>query len=280
MKKIQVVNSFTLKLIALISMFIDHFSATILTYLEMTAYQGEQEQLSGWVKNLINYINNNMNNFQNIALGMRIIGRIAFPIYCFLLVQGFNYTRCKWKYALRLLIFAFISEWPFDVAFNERKYPEFRIYNNVFFTLFIGMIFIWGIEGVKKLREYLIKRNSTNIKRVGIELLYVLTLMVLMVAIYIITIICTSDYGMAGVVCIFAMYIAKKNNIVSFCLGTFLVYLITCNFLQLYAFFGLIPIIMYNGQKGKSMKWFFYIFYPAHLLLFILVSMWMGIYIV
>ncbi len=293
MKKIQVVNGFTLKLIALISMFIDHFSATVLTFLEMTAYEGKQEQLSGWVKTIINYINNNMDDFQSIALGMRIVGRIAFPIYCFLLVQGFNYTRCKWKYALRLLIFAFISEWPFDLAFNEYKYPEFRMYNNVFFTLFVGLMFIWGIESVKKLRESLIERNCTvnnenientpnkklNSKRVGIECLYISSLFVLMVLVYIITCICASDYGVAGVLCIFAMYVAKKNNVASFCLGTFLVYLITCNSLQLYAFIGLIPIIMYNGQKGKSMKWFFYIFYPAHLMLFILASMWMGIYV-
>ena len=289
MKKIQIIDSFTLKVIALISMFIDHFAATVLTFFEMAAYEDRKGSVCGITISILNAINNNMEMFQKIILIMRIIGRVAFPIYCFLLVKGFTYTRCKWKYALRLLVFAFISELPFDIAFNDIKRAEFVMYNNVFFTLFIGLIFIWGIDYICKFKDELIKKykkqNSENVmdkqiklKCVGIEMLRIMALVVFSIVIYVLTILCSSDYGMAGVMCILAMYIWRKNNIVSFVIGTLLVYFITCNSLQLFALMGVIPIIMYNEKKGKSMKWLFYIFYPAHLTAFVLISIWLGIY--
>ena len=73
-----------LKIIACVTMLLDHIGATM---------------VSGY--------------------GLRIIGRIAFPIYCFLLVEGFTYTRNKAKYAMRLFVFALISEVPFDLALND-----------------------------------------------------------------------------------------------------------------------------------------------------------------
>ena len=87
------ISGYWLKLIAVISMLIDHTSAVIL------------EQIPG---------------LENPAFLMRIIGRAAFPIYCFLLVEGFMHTRDREKYALRLGCFAAGSEIPFDLAFNGK----------------------------------------------------------------------------------------------------------------------------------------------------------------
>ena len=115
------ISGYWLKLIAVISMLIDHTSAVIL------------EQIPG---------------LEAPAFFMRIIGRAAFPIYCFLLVEGFYHTRSRAKYAGRLFLFALISEVPFDLAFSRRMW-DFSS-NNVFFTLLFGLLVIWGVEGIKQ----------------------------------------------------------------------------------------------------------------------------------
>ena len=119
--KQQGISGYWLKVIAVVSMLIDHTSAVIL------------EQISG---------------LENPAFLMRIIGRLAFPIYCFLLVEGFYHTRSRAKYAGRLFLFALISEVPFDLAFSRRM-CDFSS-SNVFFTLLFGLLVIWGVEGIKQ----------------------------------------------------------------------------------------------------------------------------------
>lgn len=124
----------TIKLIAIIAMFIDHIAATVLQRMMMRAGYMlatiSPESMTNWIaahKSLfIPYI------------VMRAIGRFGFPIFCFLLVQGFIHTHNRKKYALRLFLFALISEIPFDFAFSGTWF--FSSYQNVFFTLFFGML--------------------------------------------------------------------------------------------------------------------------------------------
>ena len=105
-KKYEKLDGTTLKIIACISMFIDHFG--------YICFPG------------------------NIAL--RIIGRLAFPIYCFLLVEGVMHTHDIRRYMFRMFVFALILEIPFDIAFyHDLIYP---FHQNVFFTLVLGLITI------------------------------------------------------------------------------------------------------------------------------------------
>ena len=113
------ISAATLKWIALITMTIDHFAASGL--FSQLAYG-----MVGW------------RLADQLYMLLRIIGRLAFPIYCFLLAEGFRHTRSRERYALRLGLFALISEIPFDLAachvvwdWNDQ---------NVFFTL---LFFCW-----------------------------------------------------------------------------------------------------------------------------------------
>ncbi len=118
----------TLKIIAIVTMLIDHIGVAIFEN-GMLKYQ---DNSLAWV------------SIANLVL--RTIGRIAFPIFCFLLVEGFFHTRDIKKYGTRLFLFALISEIPFDLAvFDTWFYPG---YQNVYFTLFIGLWVIYWYDKV------------------------------------------------------------------------------------------------------------------------------------
>lgn len=140
----------TIKLIAIIAMLIDHTAATILERMMMragyTLVMSDNRLMSAWIAGhpLLYYS----------YITMRLIGRFGFPIFCFLLVEGFVHTRNRVKYALRLFLFALISEIPFDLAVHGEWF--YTQYQNVFFTLFIGLItmcaFSFFEEWLKRLK--------------------------------------------------------------------------------------------------------------------------------
>lgn len=207
----------TLKLIAIITMFIDHIGAGIL------------EQLPGFVPNSSIF-------YTDIVL--RYIGRVAFPIFCFLLVEGFLHTSNIKKYAIRLFLFALISEIPFDLAFS-RKILETN-YQNVFFTLFIGLVTLMAVK------------HFENQK-----LLRILAIFAGIAAAQFLR----TDYAGFGVVFILLLYIFHDKIIFRNIICSVAI------IWELTAPIAFIPITLYNGLRGIKMKYFFYIFYPAHLLL-------------
>ena len=176
-------------------------------------------------------------------LMFRYIGRIAFPIFAFLLVEGYFHTRDVRRYMLRLGLFAVISEIPYDLAFRE-TILEFE-HQNVFFTLFIGVAMMYALE------------KSPQWQAKAAEVL---------LAMWAASLLC-SDYRYKGILLIAVYYFLRGRKREEFVLGA------GWNFLwnweiQGYGALASVPIAMYSGQRGRSMKYFFYLFYPLHLAVF------------
>lgn len=238
-------STFALKMIAIIIMLIDHIGAIFIP--------------SDTV----------------LCLVFRSIGRLAFPIFCFLIVEGFYHTKNVKKYLIRLGIFALISEIPFDLAFyrewhgtdvnlsniDSTTISNFMLHQNVFFTLFFGLLLITIMNKVeKKFQKQIILNNLIN----GL----------VTIAFCIIAAVLKVDYGYYGILLITAFYLFRGNKVLV-TLAIFLVlgYLLNDIFSGFFATLSMAFIAFYNEKKGKDIKYLFYIFYPAHLLILYLISL-------
>ncbi len=238
-----------LRIVAVISMFIDHFSLAILVYGKEAVYRilgGGMEQEAFYTR---------LDIVSDIGRG---IGRIAFPIYCFLLAEGFFKTSSRGKYLARLLVFAALSEYGFDHALFP--YSASGKHCNVFVTLAISFLMMWVMEFF---RERWKDRLGDPFDRYGttlilIEALTLASACFLADAVH-------SDYHKWGVLTIFAFYILHAYRNLSAMAAYFV--LIVHNLAECWAFPGIFMIQCYNGRRGKQMKYFYYFFYPGHLLL-------------
>ena len=248
------ISGYWLKMIAVITMLIDHSAATILERILV--------QMPSWAPATVD----NWEQWYRLDLLLRGIGRMAFPIYCFLLVEGFHYTHSRRKYAARLFVFALISEVPFDMALNQ-SVLEFS-YNNVFFTLFLGLLVIMAADWVME------RFSSDNLtSEIGRNTLLVVIGMVgCALASYEIS----CDYGASGVIAIYIMYLLRSKRELGFALAVVSLGVFSGE-LELLALLMLIPLHFYNGTRGKQHKYFFYAFYPLHLLLLALIAWGLGL---
>ncbi len=239
-------SGFALKWIAIITMLIDHIGATVI-----------EGKIDFIINNPDTYIKSIYENLWLVYGIMRSIGRMAFPIFCFLIVEGFLHTKSVGKYALRLGIFALISEIPFDLAFSN-SFSNFR-YNNVFLTLLIGLLALIGIRAVEG--RFSGETISMGKRFFGFFLMAAVTCAGMLAAECLYT-----DYGAAGVAAIAILYVLRNHRMVAF--GAAVVSLaLLSDPIELWALFMLIPIRFYDGTRGRGMKYFFYVFYPVHLLI-------------
>lgn len=249
-----------LKIIAVVSMLIDHTAAALLRRI--------LERLPRWSPVTME----NVDAYYTLYLAMRGIGRMAFPIYCFLLVEGFTYTKSRAKYALRLFVFALVSEVPFDLAFNRSFFD--MSYNNVFFTLLIGLLVMIAVDRIREKLPFDLHSGGRAIAvsagRTAAAAAVLLTGCAL--AEYVL---CT-DYGACGVLAIFALYVLKEQRMAGFVLAVAVLALLS-DLSELAALFMLIPLYFYNGKRGMQMKYFFYAFYPVHLLILSLICWGLGL---
>lgn len=178
---------------------------------------------------------------------MRGIGRMAFPIFCFTIVEGFQRTSNVKEYLKRLIIFALISEIPFDLAFRDSIFA--MSFQNVFWTLAFGLAALMLYED----------RSLGWLQRTGGLLLC-----------FLLPEIFHTDYSIYGVITIFAMYYFRKEPIKA-CMAGYIILLLQST-TEIWAVFGFLLILLYNGQRGRGGKLFYYAFYPGHLLLLVLLK--------
>ncbi len=219
----------TLKYIAIITMLIDHIGAILVAPM---VYEASLVEMNRTIL------------FYQI---LRSIGRIAFPIFCFFLVEGFYYTRNVKKYAKRLFLFALLSEIPFDLGFRGTLWSMEG--QNVFFTLFIGLCVMILL---KKAEEKPMNQMQLIIVRL------VIVAVGCIVALFLQT-----DYDMRGIISIAVLYLyrSKENRLMQLIAGaiTFL--------WEPFALFAFVLLYFYNGERGRQPKYFFYGFYPIHILI-------------
>ncbi|WP_455258411.1 TraX family protein [Peptoniphilus asaccharolyticus] len=233
MKK-DLFSSSTLKIIAMVCMLIDHVAAGIVNngFYDVT--------LLGMNSSEISHI-------------MRSIGRIAFPIFLFLLIEGFNRTRDVKKYILRLLIFAFISEIPFNMALRGSVFDISS--QNVYFELFLILAML-----------YCLKTFEDKFKGFS----KILVRFIIIGAFALISEVIKADYGVYGIVAAAIMYAFSSSREAR-----------ALSIIPAFAFEMFMPAVFlasplvyfYNGKRGINLKYVFYAFYPLHLILIGIIRM-------
>lgn len=187
-----------------------------------------------------------------LARILRVIGRMAFPLFAYLLVEGFLHTKNRKQYGQRLLLLALISEVPFDLACRHVLWEP--AYQNVCFTLFLGVCALTLIGRMKRLR--LVPSLLIMALFAGVSWLL------------------RADYGAVGVVLIVLLYLLRKDHTIQLWAGAILS---AAESFHMYCVSALAFVLIrfYNGKRGTApLKYFFYIFYPLHLLLF-----WLLVYL-
>ncbi len=188
---------------------------------------------------------------------MRIIGRIAMPLFAFAIAEGYLHTRDRKKYLIRMLIMAVLSEIPFDLVLFGK--PLEFTHQNIMFT------FAYAIIGLM-CYEKIAKEKAFSIPGILVLLLFVISSLLLCL-----------DYNMVALAIIFVLYLFRTKPLWQRTAIAMLVYYVFRN-VGVYRFglLGFLPIFLYNGQRGKGLKWLFYIFYPGHLLLIYLLKTFLG----
>lgn len=205
-----------LKLLAVITMFIDHGALIFSAYLP-----------------------------GQIVYILRQVGRLSFPIFCFLAAEGYVHTKNKKRYAWSLLLFALLSEVPFDLMLTGKVFDMGK--QNIYFTLFFGVLMMFFYENA----EGWLKKA------------------LMMLGVGVTSILLDVDYGIRGVLLMFLLYVLREEPFAKSALAFPLLSGVWT------AFAAFLPINLYNGKRGfiqtPWLKYSFYAFYPAHIILLLFV---------
>lgn len=185
---------------------------------------------------------------------LRIIGRMSFPIFCFVMAEGMYYSKNIRGYLLRLFAVALITQPVYSLCFTGQLFWKQL---NVMFTFLLAGIGILGYQRLPVAGKWL-----------GI---------VGMFAAACLAAVLNTDYGDYGVALVSLFYLLRENKKVMVVV-TGLFQLGMAQGIQQYSIFSLVPILFYNGKRGRNIKYFFYVFYPAHLLIIYIVGRCLEIY--
>lgn len=190
----------------------------------------------------------------------RMIGRLGMPIFAFCIAEGYAHTRDKMKYLRRIGLFALISEIPFDLAFEGKIGFD---HQNIMLTFFLAVLALMLFDRIRG------GADPEGKPPVGRTVLGILTV----AAIAGLALLLRADYTVFGVIGVFLFYVLRqKHHLLRVGVGTAFLALTRTVGYYCATGFSFIPLAMYNGKKGKGLKWLFYVFYPGHLLLLALIK--------
>ena len=234
-KNFQFLSGAELKLIAIISMLADHVNKAL----------------------IYPYLESNHGFLAFISDVFDIIGRIAFPLFCFMLVEGYFKTRNRKKYLLNLLLFGVISEVPFDM-FTTASFFNMN-WNNVMFTLALVLVTVWIIDTLK---EKMQKRPKALWYLVSILIVLVMCCVSMSLSL---------DYEHHAILIGYFFYLFHDMPVFAIPFGY------ASMFKEPWALLGFGLTLTYNGERGKQHKMLYYWFYPVHLLILGLLRLYLGI---
>ena len=234
-KNFQFLSGAGLKLIAIISMLADHVNKAL----------------------IYPYLESNHGFLAFISDVFDIIGRIAFPLFCFMLVEGYFKTRNRKKYLLNLLLFGVISEVPFDM-FTTASFFNMN-WNNVMFTLALVLVTVWIIDTLK---EKMQKRSKA--------LWYLVSILIVLVM-CIVSMSLSLDYEHHAILIGYFFYLFHDMPVFAIPFGY------ASMFKEPWALLGFGLTLTYNGERGKQHKMLNYWFYPVHMLILGILRLYLGI---
>ena len=232
-------TSFALKIIAMITMLIDHSGDA---YFKRTT-------------------------------AMNFIGRIAFPIFAFQITEGYTHTKKLKKYFLRLFIFALLSQIPFWL-FESTFTSNFTL--NIFFTLFFGLLAIFCYDKLVNSKFIVVKNEKIN---TILKIIFGILPAIIFGIIAELAKFDYGFFGIAIIFIFYIFRNKKLTMSIIFILACIIKYfieylkygnIIFYSLITTFTISSIIFILLYNGKQGKKIKYFLYAFYPVHLLILFL----------
>ena len=259
-----------LKIFAALTMVVDHAAVTLL-FAKMAKYPDFVKiafSVDSTAEEVATISADFLSLYSTYSI-MRLVGRIAFPLFAFLLFEGFMHTSDIKKYLMRVGICALVAEIPFNLVVSASApiygiadvktslfYPQ---YQNTVFTFFIALLMLYGMKHFESAEP----TPKAAFRQLFGQLLCV-------VAACAVAILARTDYSYLGILLIAVFYFFRHQKKMQIFCGCIL--FLGINIASLLAF---IPIALYNGTQisSKKFRYFFYIFYPAHLLVLYLLSL-------
>ena len=191
----------------------------------------------------------------------RIIGRIAFPIFAYMIAEGCTYTRNKRKYLLLLSSLGIVCQ-TFYFIFTR------SMYLNVLITFSLSVITIFCID-------YFVKHKNLYSISIFIIFSVIIVFVCVIVPEYFSFHDFEVDYGLWGVLLPVAIHLANnKTERIFFTITILLIMSLIYGGIQIYSILSIPLLILYNGKRGKvNLKYLFYIFYPTHLVMIYAIRM-------
>lgn len=211
---------------------------------------------------------------------LNMLGRLVLPIFLFLLAEGYHYTHDVKRYMLRLLLASWVMNILSNLIGSNFQVKDVVITNNIFITMFLALFYMWmidtTIDGFKKKQT---KKIFLGILGMLVPVLTSAFAIVLITAgsltigsyfMLFIPGILSAEGGLTMLILpiVFHLLRTKGKNVQL--IGLVAVSLLSIFIdggIQWMMVFAAIPLYFYNGQQGRRSKWFFYIFYPAHIYL-------------